>query len=978
MNGFVRNVAGGFFAALLMSVPAFAAGTGAKDAQALLDKTGLHGGLCLVIGAKDVSLADALAEQSALYVQVLQSDEKLAQQWGDTLATSSLRERVGVRDAAFEPAHYGSSLLNLVVIEDVAAVSGAKPEDIARILVPNGVLAFRAAAPDFSGKANSAGLVQFEIPGFAAAFKRTPPAWTWKPSDSLKWRAGMRAHMAFGVCGTTFGSGRFYYREQIEAAGGWPTDTSQLVCRDAYNGRVLWIKQEEVPFKQWGVNQWSRSNLGMAADESGRLFVVTRDKRLVCLDGATGEERFVLLPKGAGNDNIQVWQEKYVVYGGAAGGSVFTAADGKLLWKWRGPNTCLHDDLLLESDGSTLWAKKLADGTELFKADLSWRADRKKKGMEIYHCDRAIVITEGSRWDRPFMATGLSPTTGEKLWQYQYGGIFGLPAHAPKGQPSFGDTPRFFRQDNTFVAYAVTPYFYETKGEEQKETHFTSIDLATGKPIKEDYGATGKLFGNACGGGPTALGDYIVYHLNVWLNTRTLERRFPYLVHPCCFLQSPTAYGMIYNSPGRKGGSIQGITATGPADIEFDQQPGGKLFTRYAPRPAFADAVKPGDWPTFRGGNARNSATTLDLGVKLQKLWETQIGLGGQTYGRMESERVGLTQATIAYDTAYVADIDAQRVVAVNVADGKQRWAHHLGSRADFPPTLYKGLCLVATKDGFVHCLDAKTGAAVYKLLVAPRERFIGGQEKLESLWPTAADVMVDAKGIAHASAGFASTIHGGNREVAFNPEAGEVVESKVNFEPFAESSHPAPSNNTGIYTEPLPGGWRLVGRAIDDMLGYGNDISRVNEDRAEELFGDRPGGKYGVEGRVRGRVIAFDDNLCVGHYMTYGGQAWDTKNPLFLQAVDKDPKKPIWKSEPSELIADDLVLGPKFVYVVGHYRRVKGDPEIWIVSREDGKVQAKTPVDGFPAFFGTSAAGGKLFLATRDGKLICYQGGAR
>lgn len=45
------------------------------------------------------------------------------------------------------------------------------------------------------------------------------------------------------------------------------------------------------------------------------------------------------------------------------------------------------------------------------------------------------------------------------------------------------------------------------------------------------------------------------------------------------------------------------------------------------------------------------------------------------------------------------------------------------------------------------------------------------------------------------------------------------------------------------------------------------------------------------------------------------------------------------------------------------------------MVSREDGKVVNAIAVDGFPSFFGMSAAGNKLFVATRDGKLICYQG---
>ena len=45
------------------------------------------------------------------------------------------------------------------------------------------------------------------------------------------------------------------------------------------------------------------------------------------------------------------------------------------------------------------------------------------------------------------------------------------------------------------------------------------------------------------------------------------------------------------------------------------------------------------------------------------------------------------------------------------------------------------------------------------------------------------------------------------------------------------------------------------------------------------------------------------------------------------------------------------------------------------IFSRQDGKVLATVPVDGFPAYFGMSVAGKRLFVSTREGRLICFQG---
>jgi len=70
-----------------------------------------------------------------------------------------------------------------------------------------------------------------------------------------------------------------------------------------------------------------------------------------------------------------------------------------------------------------------------------------------------------------------------------------------------------------------------------------------------------------------------------------------------------------------------------------------------------------------------------------------------------------------------------------------------------------------------------------------------------------------------------------------------------------------------------------------------------------------------------------------------------------------------------------DIVLTPQFAYCVGHYQRAKKNPELLVVSRDDGKVVNAITVDGFPNYLGMSAAGNKLFVATREGKLLCYEG---
>jgi hypothetical protein len=207
------------------------------------------GGLCLVVGAKDPIVPRALAAGSKLYVQVLQPDATLAARWGAAFAGQECqeREKLGVRNATFDPEHYGSDLLNLIVVEDAAALGKARLADLCRILVPGGVVAAKTSPPGFAGEAQTLLMTAQTIASYATAYRKPVTPFEWKPADSLTWRAGMRAHMACGICGPTHGAGRFYYREWVEAEGWSNNSTTQLVARDAFNGRVLWIKQEQTP-----------------------------------------------------------------------------------------------------------------------------------------------------------------------------------------------------------------------------------------------------------------------------------------------------------------------------------------------------------------------------------------------------------------------------------------------------------------------------------------------------------------------------------------------------------------------------------------------------------------------------------------------------------------------------------------------------------------------------------------------------------
>jgi hypothetical protein len=427
--------------------------------------------------------------------------------------------------------------------------------------------------------------------------------------------------------------------------------------------------------------------------------------------------------------------------------------------------------------------------------------------------------------------------------------------------------------------------------------------------------------------------------------------------------------------------------------MAFTSEASGKVLQKFASAPR-AEATTASDWPMFRANPARGNACAATPGDKPVKAWEIKLGLGTKPYGIMCGERTGLTQPVCAYGLVVVSDMDAERVVAVNAADGKTKWSFHVGSRVDFSPSLYNGLCLFAARNGWVYCVNAQTGELVWRLLAAPRERLIGWQEKLGNLWPMRCDVLV-VDGIGYAAAGLGTTVQGGITVLAFKVETGETLWTQCYNDdqkmaeriftadlftrtvwqnrPFLKMGACTIDAATGKRSPDMQGG---LAPNFDGYLDIGNSLSRTGADIAGRVMGDR---------RVSGRIVAFDDNLSVGHNMVGGAVTFESfgenKNkgiamPLNLYAK-KDPKEKdyLWKSPDIELVADDIVITPQFVYCVGHYQRIKKDPELWVLSREDGKVLNTIPVDGYPAFMGMSAAGKRLYVATREGKLLCYEG---
>ena len=474
----------------------------------------------------------------------------------------------------------------------------------------------------------------------------------------------------------------------------------------------------------------------------------------------------------------------------------------------------------------------------------------------------------------------------------------------------------------------------------------------------------------------------VVYHHNLWFNLKTLERVNRVMFRPKCGQGPLPNYGLLYGFTGRKGSSIKGVAALAPNDFPFDDVVGGKVLKRYATGPKPLPEVKADDWPMFRGNLSRGNSLPIMTGKKLSKKWEAVVGLGGKSYGVMDGERTGLAQATSAYGLAVVADIDAQRIVALDQESGKEKWTFHVGSRVEFSPSLYNGLCLFGAEDGYVYALNVKTGDLIYKLQIAPVERYIGGQDKVESMWPVGGDMLI-ADGCGYAVAGLSAAIHGGLRIVAFIPETGELLWSKTIQEPATMSDGEFGAallvwndtnksilvgtkefnGKTGSERNASYGKNMLRGRVMEDWLST-NNRNRLSEDAGSvQLKG----------GLVSGRIVAFSDNFGVGFNVAREGKTVFHTGVITLSGKNADGSIK-WDVDTKDFNIDDLLVTKDKVYCAGHYDKEDKLPELREISMADGSTLATHILDSIAAYNGMSAAGNKLFVATRDGKLICFE----
>ena len=454
---------------------------------------------------------------------------------------------------------------------------------------------------------------------------------------------------------------------------------------------------------------------------------------------------------------------------------------------------------------------------------------------------------------------------------------------------------------------------------------------------------------------------------------------------------------------------LGGFFAAGP-----DRTPDGQLrlpktaTLERGPAYGFAGAKRAdsaADWPAFRHDGSRSGVSKTSVPSKLKQRWSVQVGPGR------------LTQPVVAGDLAVVAVVDRHVLHGLDTASGRKRWSFVAGGRIDSPPTLHRGMVIFGSADGWAYCLRADDGVLIWRLRAAPEDRLVGVFGQLESAWPVHGSPLVQ-NGQLYLTAGRSSYLDGGIILYRLEPATGKVLSRTIVWDVDPTTGRQKVVERRGTFD--------MVGTTSDVLSGNGDQVfmkARAftakgveTKQTAPHLFGIagfldedwfvRHYWKYGT-GVGAGyfswanvKASPFGRILCIARDKVYGyGRAKIEGGPtghraeayrLFCRPVRKGA--PSWSDSGSltvramALAGDKLVVaGPRnlgkkskkvldFVNrneAVAAFRGQKG-AFVRVVSASNGKTLSELELPGMPVFDGLAVARSNVYIATRDGKLIC------
>ncbi len=790
----INSLICGMFAVCLLVVSAEANENDAiKSAKEILETAGVKGGIVVHLGCGGGTLTAALRASDSYTVHGLEADPAKVAEARRYIREQGVYGPVSVERHSGSSLPYSDNLVNLVVVQDAGKVPMG---EIMRVLVPRGIACVeRNGKWDYAVKAWPGNIDQWTHFLHDASNNAVANDSVVGPPRSLQWVAPplwLRSHETpSGIQSPVLAAGRiFYFFDEglIGITDERLPDRWSLICRDAFNGKLLWKR----PLESWGWREWNpgqyigkdwttlRGKRTDVPSENHRRIVADGDRLytmlaysapMSILDAATGNT-IATVEETQGTREILVSDGIAVAYTRQAptgverrrgvkdvAGAALVAVNGrtsKVLWQKRTGqirplSLAIDNGRIIYISGKDLVALDLKGGNEL------WRIQPKQATPRTLLTVDDTVVMQGGK----FVAAH-DATDGKLLWRKTVSSIGGgegddlfvIDGLVWRGIVSVDDSGKPVRKSPN----ALVIGWDLRSGEEKKRILVNNLrspehhhrcyrNKATTRYLISSYEGAEFL---------DFKGDN--HGMNNWLRGA------------CKYGMTP-ANGMLYVPPDQcfcqPGAKFLGYAAlkanpdNAPKPVPDSQRlEKGPAFGTIANRKSPIE--NPNDWPTFRHDAARSGTTQTRVPSNVEIDWK--VTLKGK-----------LTAPVAAGGKVFVAKPDAHTIYALDMASGQESWRFTANGRIDSPPTIYKGLVLFGSADGRVYCVRASDGQLVWRFLAAPTDQRIGSFGQIESTWPVHGSVLV-TRDVVYFTAGRSTYLDGGIRVYSLEPATGKIL----------------------------------------------------------------------------------------------------------------------------------------------------------------------------------------------------------
>lgn len=146
------------------------------------------------------------------------------------------------------------------------------------------------------------------------------------------------------------------------------------------------------------------------------------------------------------------------------------------------------------------------------------------------------------------------------------------------------------------------------------------------------------------------------------------------------------------------------------------------------------------DWPMWRYDANRSAASEQKLPAKLHLHWIRQYPPLEPAWedpinqDRMPFDRV--YEPVVMGTTMFIGSNRSDSVVALDTRTGSEKWKVYVDGPVRLPLVAAKQKVYFVSDDGYLYCVNAETGALIWKFRGGPSDQKVLGNSRLISTWP--------------------------------------------------------------------------------------------------------------------------------------------------------------------------------------------------------------------------------------------------